>query len=130
MQNNQQLWAKIVGSVFVGSLAYYTILVIFDFFMWHLAGCEALGAFDAIFLLDDEKNVSNIVGTIRFEKFEFEEMKEYLLKKTEQMHKCRSKLVKSFGIWWFKKMTEEEWEKKKEDVIVCVKDIHTEKELN
>jgi hypothetical protein len=33
--------------------------------------CEQLGAFDAVFLLDGEKNYSNIVISLVFEKFEF-----------------------------------------------------------
>ena len=53
-------------------------------------------------------------------------MKEYLMKKTEEMHKCRSKLVKKFGIYWFKKMTPEEWAQKKDDVVVLINDIHNE----
>ena len=68
--------------------------------------CEALGGFDAIFLLDDKKNIANIVGVIFFEEFEFESMKEYLLMKTTELHKCRSKLVKKFGIYWWKRMSE------------------------
>ena len=116
---------KVVGVILAGAV-YYFILTIFDFIMWHTAGCEGLGAFDAIFLLDDEKNISQFVGTIIFEKFEFEQMKQYLLNKTEDLHKCRSKLVKKFGIYWFQKMSPEEWAKKKDDVIVHVKDIHNE----
>ena len=63
--------------------------------------CEGLGPFDAVFLLDDKKNYSNIVGFLQFEKFEFESMRDYLLDKTANIHKCRSKLVKWFGIYWF-----------------------------
>ena len=59
--------------------------------------CEQLGAFDAVFLLDGEKNYSNIVISLVFEKFEFKEMKEYLISKTENLHRGRSKLSKYFG---------------------------------
>ena len=76
--------------------------------------CESLGAFDSVFLLDDKNNYSNILGCMFFEKFEFESMKDYLLGKTENLHKCRSKLVKVFGINFFKKISKEEWELKKD----------------
>lgn len=89
-----------------GGLAYYVIMTAFELIMWHAFGFEALGAFDAIFLLDDKTNVANVIGCIIFEKFEFEEMRDHLLKKTEDIHRCRSKLVKKFGIYWFKKMSD------------------------
>lgn len=44
--------------------------------------CESVPAYDSIFLLDDEKVIANIVGTLFFEKFEFESMRDYLLEKT------------------------------------------------
>ena len=37
--------------------------------------------------------------------------------KTTQLHKCRSKLVKKFGIYWWQRMSEEEWLGKKEFVV-------------
>ena len=127
VEDDKQKWTVIAGSVLGGSVVNYTILVLFDVVMWYTAGCEALGPFDAIFLLDDERNVSNVVGALTFEKFEFERMRDHLLKKTEDLHRCRSKLVKKFGIYWFQRMTEEEWAKNKDVVIVHVKDIHNEK---
>ena len=93
------------------------MLVFFD--------CEGLGAFDSVFLLDDEQNYSNILGCMIFEKFEFESMRDYLFDKTENLHKCRSKLVKVFGIDFFKKMSKEEWDLKKDEVIVQKMNIHT-----
>jgi hypothetical protein len=52
-------------------------------------------------LMDDKKNMTNIVGTLFFEKYEFEEMRDYLIDKTSTVHKCRSKLAKKFGMWWW-----------------------------
>ena len=63
---------------------------------------EALGSFDSFFLLDDSKHVSNEIGVLYFEKFEYERMKMYLESKTKNFHKCRSKLVKKFGLHYFK----------------------------
>ena len=86
--------------------------------------CENLGPFDAIFLLDDEVNIANVLGTLYFEKFEFESMKNYLEAKTADIHKCRSKLVKKFGLWWYQEMGEKEWQEKKNSVFVLKEGIH------
>ena len=66
-----------------------------------------------------------------FQKFEFEEMRDHLLGKLEKIHKCKSKLVKVFGIYWFQEMSPEEWANKKDAVITLVKEeIHNEQQLN
>lgn len=90
---------------------------------------EALGPFDALFLLDDPKNISNIVACCYIEPFEFDSMKRHLLKKLDKLHKCRSKLVKFLGLWWFKEMDDVEWLAKQEYAIVQKTGIHTEKAL-
>ena len=98
--------------------------------MFIFADCEALPAYDSIFLQDDEKVICNIVGTVFFEKFEYEEMRDYLMERTCLLHKCRSKLSKKFGIWWYQRMTKEEWDSKKSEVFVKVEGIHTKEQLN
>lgn len=65
------------------------------------------------------------MGTLFFEKFEFEDMRDYLMERTCLLHKCRSKLVKKFGLWWFQRMSLEEWDSKKHDVFTKVEGIHT-----
>jgi hypothetical protein len=62
---------------------------------------EQLWSYDTAFLLDSETNFSIMIGACFFETFKFEEMKEHILEKTSIMHKCRSKLVQYFGIWFF-----------------------------
>ena len=118
-------------SVLAGSILYYIIMTIFDLVMWYAGGFESLGVFDAFFLQDDDQNVSNFIGDVIFEKFEFEEMRDHLLSKLEKIHKCKSKLVKMFGIYWFKEMTPEEWANKKDAIITLVKEeVHNEHQLN
>lgn len=65
--------------------------------MCNIYDLEVMEAFDTVFLLENEKNYSNIVGLIHFESFTFEEMKSYLLAKTENLHRGRTKIVKYFG---------------------------------
>lgn len=76
-------------------------MFVFSTFMKVVFDCEILGSFDSVMLLDSPSNLSNMVGTCFFEPFEFEEMKEHILGKTHLMHKCRSKLVLKFGLWFF-----------------------------
>ena len=97
--------------------------------MLHIYDCECLGPFDALMMLDDHKNVSNILAACFIEEFEFESMKKYLLLKTSVIHKCRSKLVKIFGLYWFKRMDDEEFAKKQNDVVVLKEGIHNDKGL-
>jgi hypothetical protein len=104
--------------IFTGIIIYAIIMYTFDMMMFYFADCESLGPFDAVFLLDDKQNYSNITGVLFFEEFEFESMKNYLLQKTETVHKARSKLSKRFGIYWFEKMSAEEWNEKKSNVFV------------
>ena len=123
---DQYNYLSIFGGITIGGVVYFLILTIFDQIMWYTADCESLGAFDAIFLLDDKSNRSNNLGVLTFEQFDFESMRDHLINKTETVHKCRSKLVKKFGVYWFQKMDPKEWLKKKDDVIVKVENIHNE----
>ena len=92
--------------------------------------CESMVTFDEVFLLDDPKNYCNILGHCLFDEFEFEEMRDYLLQKSANIHKCRSKVVSMFGKYWFQEMDEKEGNSKKNKVIVRLDNIHTEKELS
>lgn len=97
--------------------------------MYFALKCESLGPFDALFLLDDPDNISNIVACCILEKYEFNEMKNFLLKKLDKLHKCKSKLVKILGLWWFKEMEDNEWIAKQEFVIEQKKGIQTKEQL-
>ena len=80
--------------------------------MMLLTGCESLGSFDALLMLDDPKNVTNIMAAAFIEPYEAESMKNYFFEKTSILHRCRSKLVKHFGLYWFKKMDAQEFKEK------------------
>jgi hypothetical protein len=67
-------------------------------------GYDTLGAFDLVFFCDHPENNSNILGALYFDQFNFEDMKKYLHAKTENLHKCRSKIEIKFGMHWYKKM--------------------------
>jgi len=75
-------------------------------------GYEELNWGDTLFLMDDDSNRSNIQGTLFFDKFEYEEMRSYIMNKTSVMHRMRSKIVEMFGQFWFVDMSPEEWKKK------------------
>ena len=119
-----------VGGIALGILAYVLIMSLFKQIMYLTCRCESLGPFDAVFLLDDRKNLSNIVSCCFTETFEFDSMKKYIHSKTSNLHKCRSKLSKKFGLWWFQEMDEAEWLAKKDEVIVLKEGIHDEAALS
>ena len=116
-------------TILIGFYIYHMLMKMINIILYHLCGLEALGSYDYIFLLDDNKNISNIVGCIFFEEFDFDEMKHWILSKSADLHKCRSKLVKRYGVWWYQKMSAEESIKKIPTKIVLREDIHTDEDL-
>ena len=98
-----------VFSAVGGWLLYSLLMSAFSQYMKVVHNCDAPYEFDAVFLFDDEKNISNILGCVIVEEFAFEGMKQSLIERTARMEKCRSKLCKQYGLWWYKKMTDEEW---------------------
>ena len=88
---------------------YMVLFKIFEYIMFYALGCEILGAEDYLQLCDGDPNYANIVSAVFFEKFEYEEMRSYLLERTATIHKCRSKLTNKFGLWWYQKMSDQEF---------------------
>lgn len=115
--------------ILIGCVLYWLIMKLFQKVMYLAFKYESLGPFDAIFLLDDRKNLSNILACSFLEPYEFERMKIYLFGKTANLHKCRSKLVKSFGLYWYQEMDEAEWIAKRDDIVILKEGIHNEKDL-
>ena len=92
--------------------------------------CEVLNAQDMTFMDDSDVNKSIIIGPAYVQKIEdYSQMKDYFLQKTALIHKMRSKLVKRFGIFFFEEMSEIEWQKKQDQVVVLNDQIKSEKEL-
>jgi len=50
----------------------------FAFVMNYFYNAEMLLGYDAAFLLDDEANLTNMIGCCFFEPFEFEQMKDHV----------------------------------------------------
>ena len=75
----EKIWLAYLLGIFAGVLVYVSIMYLFDLLMYFGADCESLGPFDAIFLLDDKQNYSNITGVLFFEEFDYESMKSYLI---------------------------------------------------
>ena len=72
--NGAKDWEYPIGVIF-GAFVYVWITKIFNFFMYITLKCEALGTFDAVFLLDDRKNLSNILSCAFWEPMDFESTK-------------------------------------------------------
>ena len=87
--------------VVLGGVLYNVLLAIFQKTMELVFGCEGLSSMDALFLNDDERNLSNLVACIFIEPYEYLSMKKFLIKRTEDIQRCRTKLVKKFGMYYF-----------------------------
>lgn len=64
-------------------------------------GLEALSAVDELFILDDEKNVANIVSAAILEKCDIEKLKTQLFSKADRFFRTRAKLVKVMGKYYY-----------------------------
>lgn len=106
------------------------MMSIFSALMWYVFKHERLGVYDEIFMLDDEKNRANIMACSFFETFDPQSMKVYLQKKCMDLDRCKSKLVKRLGLWWYLELSDDEWNIQREEIFKVVKDVHTERELN
>ena len=78
---------------------------------------ESLGSYDRLVLEDDDGNRCNILGATRFDQLDFEKLKEHLVSRLKTIHRGKSRLVKFFGVWYFKKMSDIEFETQT-DVII------------
>ena len=93
-----------ISALAVGSLIYNVLKKLFTIYMDVVHKCKLLPPYDAVFLLDREKNLANVTGALFFEPFEFETMKNYILEKTKVVNRGRSKLVQKYGLWFFQEM--------------------------
>jgi len=75
-------------------------------------------------MLDQPDNISNCIGCLEFDTYDEQKMRTYLLDKVGLIHRCRSKLVKIMGLWWFKTMEDEEWNNTKNKMFQTKQGIH------
>ena len=112
----------------LGLISYSFIIYLVEMIL-HLIGYEKLSVFDSVVLKDDDTNLCMPIGLMRLTKFEYESMKEHLIKKTADVHRGRSKLVKIFGQFYFQKITDAEFQAGIDKFIVRNDNIKTEKDL-
>lgn len=118
----------VVYAIIAGFVVYKIVYQVIEM-ATECGGLEPLSPFDSITLLDDQKSLINIMGASFFEKFEYESMRKYLIEKTENVHRMRSKLHKFMGMYWYKKLTKEEFEARLDHFISRRDDIHTKDQL-
>ena len=121
---------SLAASVVLGSLLYYLLNIFFNWYMNYFFGFEALHFHDYAFLLQDEVNNHAIMGAGILEKFDYVNFKAYILEKAAKLHKCKAKLVKKFGVFWYQKMSEAEWKAAGNYVVqLGPTDVRSEQEL-
>ena len=114
----------------ISLFAFALFRLIADRLLLSLFGLETPGVYDRIMMEDSEGNWTNVIGATRFEKLEFESLRDAILDRLEHVHRCRSKMVKIFGVWYFKRMENEEFDRKKDVIVQRIDGIHTDKELS
>lgn len=90
-------WNSLITGFVYGAATYKAIIFVLNQYMFHVEGCESLPPFDEWYWYDDDISMSNIVAPIFFENFDFEVMRETIFKNSENVHKCRSKVILKFG---------------------------------
>ena len=81
--------------------------------MKNIFGLDALEVIDNVFMCDNIDNTGNVIGPVFTEKFDYQPMREFFLKKFDEIPKLRKKLVKKHGSYWFQDIDDEEWAIKK-----------------
>lgn len=82
-----------------------------------LFNIEAMGLYDRIMMEDGEGNWTNILGVLRFKSIKYETVKTIIIERLKNVDRCRSKMIKIFGSWYFKRMDDAEFETKKDFIV-------------
>ena len=117
-------------AIFIGGVAYSLLYRFLLVIMYYGFNCEALGELDMVFTHESADNCHIMVGALFLEKFDYFTMREHILRKSEKFDKFQSRLVKKFGLYFFQKMSQEEWAIKQKDVVIHNTEVQSEKELN
>lgn len=67
---------------------------------------------------------------MRLEKYEAAKMRAYLEERMTKLPRCKSKMYKFMSHWYFKEMSQEEYESKRDVIYQEVNGIHTDKQLS
>lgn len=121
-------WTITLG-VLVGIIVYFVFMNLFYKVVHLFFGLEILTCHDCQFLCDDDFNNNNIVAGAILEQFDYISMKQHILSKVTQLHKCKSILVKRLGLFWMKELSDEEWKLQINKIIKLEENIHTDEEL-
>ena len=86
---------------------------------------------DELFLPHLQRNNQppNVICIYSTDKFEFEPLRDYMLKLNRTVPRLSSKIVKLIGRCYYQRMDDNEWEAKKNDTIELVTGIHSVPEL-
>jgi hypothetical protein len=107
-----------------------TFHVVKRFVTSRLLGLCTLTILDEMFLLDYPENRANILTVMKLSKVrDAEELRQFLIKKITAFDRCRSKLVKFFHEYYFKRLTEKELAAATKECFITLDSIDTDLEL-
>lgn len=79
--------------------------------------------------MDVENETMINMGAMWLQKFEFQEMREHILRQTETVDRMRHVQVQWAGMNWFRRMTRTEWKIHESQFVELKDNIHCEKDL-
>lgn len=118
-------------ALLLGAIVYQVIQKIIDKFLRIFMPLydEDLLAFDELFLFDPD-SPSNAACIFRFPKFKPEVMLDFIRNQfAERLPKTKVKLVSIFGKFYWYKMSEEEFNRKFDQMKIVIDDVRTMKQL-
>jgi len=96
---------------FLGVILYHIALLIFQYALRQIFGWHAITMLDEFFLLDNEKNRSNIITVIKLDKIKnYEEFRSFVIARCTQHPRTRHRLVKYMGWFFFEELPFDEVE--------------------
>ena len=111
-----------------GSVFYKFVLKIVDLILCQIYNMSPLNYIDQFFYHDTDENLANTSMVLSFTKFEFQNMSDHLRKGFKALP-LRCKIVEIFGSPYFKKMTEEEFDRIWPEICIEENTIHTQEDL-
>lgn len=78
---------------------------------------EPMPSYDRQLMYDFKSNTHIVMGLAILERFDADQMGDYLMTKIKVIKKCQTKLVKKFGDYWYQRLSDQEFNDFRRKVI-------------
>jgi len=104
------LTAVLLG-VALGTCIFDLVLRVLHQAIWILLEAKQVINFDKFFLIDDDRNVANVVACFFVDEFDFSEKRDYLSQKAKAYKPMRVRILRILGEYYRQQMSVKEFEK-------------------